>query len=94
MDKRLSEGIKKNLLDLQYDKYLQYYNTSLIILFTYVIAVAIGFITKQINYQDIAQVATIGLISASVIITTLLLMLHFKDHMKNILEEVKKLKIR
>ncbi len=93
MIKRLSERIKKNILDLQYSKHLQYYNTSIIILFTYAIAVVVGFITEQIDYKNVAQVTFVGLISVSVIITILLFMLRSKDHMKNIINEVKKLKI-
>lgn len=71
MTKKLGDKIKKNLLDLQYNKYLQYYNTSTIILFTYVIGVVIGFITFL-----------------------LFIMLRFKDHQKNIVNEVRKLNVK
>ena len=59
----LSGGVKKNLLDLQYAKYLQYYTTAVIILFTYGIGVAIAFITKQIDFYSIGQMLLVFLIS-------------------------------
>ncbi len=94
MPKKLSERTKKNLLDLQYNKFLQYYNTSIIILFTYLIALAIGFVTKQINYRDTGQLTLVVPISIGIITILTLSMLRFKDHLKNILEEVKKLRMR
>jgi len=45
--------IKKNILDLQYQKYLMIVSASLIIMFTYMIGVGITFITKQVNLDDL-----------------------------------------
>ena len=44
--------IKKNLLDLEMQKYLQLTSTSIIILFSYFIGVFIVFITDQINFTN------------------------------------------
>ena len=45
--------IGKNILDNQYNRYVQYLNTWLILLFKYIIGVIIVFITRQLNHQDI-----------------------------------------
>jgi len=50
----LSDNIKKNLLDIKHQRYLQYFNTSTIILFTYIVGIIIGFITKQIDHSNLA----------------------------------------
>jgi len=91
--KALSDKIKKNLLDLQYNKYLQYYNTSIIILFTYVIGVAIAFITKQINYKNMNEIGLVAIISIAVISIIVMFMLKMKDHIQNIPNEIKMLKL-
>ncbi len=93
MEHELSEKVKKNLLDLQYNKYIQYYNTSIIILFTYFIGVAIAFVTRQININASSQFLVLGLISITVITIVILSMLYFKNNQKNILDEIKNLNI-
>lgn len=91
--KELDDKIKKNLLDLHYSKYLQYYTTSIIILFTYFIGLAIAFITKQIDYLDKRQLLLVGFISAVILSVLATVMLRFKEHLKNIIREVKTLRI-
>ena len=61
--KRLSDKTKKNLLDLEYNKHLQYYNTSIILLFTYIIGISIAFITKQIDYRNPRQLVMVAIVS-------------------------------
>ena len=85
------DKVKKNLLDLQYNKYLQYYNTSIIVLFTYAIGVGISFMTKQINYKILNQLLLVEFISIVVICIIILWMLNCRWHMGNILNEIKKL---
>jgi len=91
--KELSDKIKKNLLDLQYNKYLQSYNTLIIILFTYFIGIIVAFMTKQIDYRNISQLGLIGLISIAVLSIIALFMLKSKEHITNIPNEIKKLKL-
>lgn len=93
MEKKLSEKVKKNLLDLQYNKYLQYYNTSVILLFTYFIGVAIAFITKQVSVNNVRQLFLVSITTVLVTSFILLLMLHFKNHQENILEEIRGLEL-
>lgn len=91
--KDLNDKIKKNLLDLNYNKYLQYYTTTIIILFTFFIGLTLAFITKQIDYNNISQMILTAFISAIILSVLVILMLNFRSHIKNIPEEVKKLKI-
>ena len=50
--KEIGESVKKNILDLQYNKYLQYYNTSVIVLFTYFIGIGVALITEQVDFRE------------------------------------------
>jgi len=93
MEREISDEVKKNILDLQYNKYLQYYNTSIIILFTYYVGVGIAFLTKQLNLGDSRQFLSFGLVSISITTVIILLMLNFRSHQQKILEEIKKLGI-
>ena len=89
----ITDKIKKNLLDLHYTKYLQYYNTSIIILFTYFIGIAIAFITKQINYKSTSHIMLVVIISIIIVAIITIFMLKFREHLTNILQEVRKLKL-
>lgn len=89
----LSEKVKKNLLDLQYNKYLQYYNTSIILLFTYFIGVAIAFITKQVSVNNVRQLFLVSITTVLVTSFIILLMLYFKNHQENIFEEIRRLEL-
>jgi len=48
----MNDRIKKNLLDLKYSKYLQYYNTTIILLATYLIGLSIALISNQISTSN------------------------------------------
>ena len=87
----LSKIAEKNLLDLDHNKYLQYYNTSIIIIFTYAVAVIVGFLTKQIDYYDKSQLAMIIFISITFFSVGGMLLLNFKKRIKNIRGEIKRL---
>ncbi len=89
---KLPSNIKKNLLDLNYNKYLQYFNTSIIILFTYIIGVFIAFITKQIDYKNPNQLVLVAFISMVIISMIITLMLKFRKHLAEIPKELKKLR--
>ena len=91
MPSEISEKIKKNLLDLHHNKYLQYFNTTVIVMFTYFIGVVIALLTKQIDYAKPSHLIAIALISTAVFGITTLLLLNFKWHMNNVIEEIRKL---
>ncbi len=90
---RISESTKKNLLDLQYSKYLQYYNTSIIILFTYFIGVSIAFVTKQVDIYAPTELIMVGALTIGVVYIITLLMLSFREHLRNIFDEIRKLEL-
>jgi len=83
--------VKKNLLDLKYNKYLQYYNTLVIVLFTYIIGAFIAFITKQIDYENMVQITIFISVSIGVIITIVSFMQGFREELTNIPKEIEKL---
>ena len=93
MSEKISERLKKNLLELQYQKNLQYFNTTIILLFTYIIGVFIVFITKQIDYRNFNQLILIGIISIAFLSILILLLLKFKNNSNKIISEIKELKI-
>ena len=89
----ISDQIKKNLLDLQYNKYVQYQTTSIIILFTYYIGLTIVFLTEEIQIEDISQIIFVGVVSIVITFFILLLIMHYKKHQKNIFSEIKNLRL-
>ncbi len=93
MEEKLSPKVKKNLLDLHYNKYLQYYTTSIIIIFTYFIGLVIALWTKQIDWSNGQVLFGIALISGLFLGVLVLKMSQFKDHMNNILFEIRELNL-
>ena len=89
---RLSDKTKKNLLDLDYNKHLQYYNTSIILLFTYVIGTFIAFLTKQIDYKNLNQLFLFTAVSIAFIAPIAIFMRKSKEQLIKIPGEIKKLK--
>jgi len=93
MNNKINDKVKKNLLDLEYNKYLQYYNTSIIILFTYFIGVAIALITNQVNYKNFNQLFLVAIISIAIVSTIIILMLRWKSYLKDIPNKIENLKL-
>ncbi len=88
-----SENVKKNLLDLQYNKYLQYYTTSIILLFTYFIGLGIAFITRQVDIHNTRQLLFVAVITIGVVAFIIVLLRNFRDHQQNILDEIRELRL-
>ena len=57
---------KKNVLDLQFQKYLIIASTSIIIAFTYSVGIVIAILTEQINFNNYLISSVLFLISAIV----------------------------
>ena len=93
MEKKFLLEKKKNILDLQYSKYLQFFNTSIVVLFTYIIGLAIAFFTRQIDFKNLGQMLLIGGISVFFFSVLVLLILLFRREMEIILSNIRKLKI-
>lgn len=72
---------------------MQYINTSIVIVFTYIIGLLIAIITKQINYFDLKQLTLIVTISTLFLVLMMLILLKFRTDMSVILAEIKKLRI-
>ena len=92
LEKNISDKIKKNLLDLHYTKYLQYFNTSIIVIFTYLIGLGIALLTKQIDYKNPAQLLLAAVITIMFLGAISILLIKFRGHLKSIPQEIKKLK--
>ncbi|MEK6948163.1 MAG: hypothetical protein AABX19_02870 [Nanoarchaeota archaeon] len=88
-----SDKIKKNLLDLEYNKNLQYLNTTIVILFTYIIGLIIAFITKQIDIKNNIQLSIVTIVSLTLTFLLFAVLILIKDSMKRILFDIKQLKI-
>ena len=89
----LNYNIKKNLLDLEYNKNLQYFNTTIVILFTYIIGLVIAFVTKQIDVRNNIQLSIVTIISLILIFVLLVFLVLIKDSMKKVISQIKELKI-
>ena len=84
-------SIKKNLLDLKYSKYLQFYNTGIIILFTYLIGLTIALLTKQIDYTNINHIFKVSLISIIPLFLIVYFLLNCKKQLNEIPRQIAKL---
>ena len=82
---------RKNLLDLYYQKNLQYKTTAIIILFTYFIGILVAFLTRQLNITNELDMILVATLSIIVIGIEVLFLNEFNYHLKRIPEEIKKL---
>ena len=89
----MEDKIKKNILDLNYNKYLQYKITSIIIGTTYLFALSISWITRQINLQDYIQMSVVAILSIVVLTPCIYFMINSGKNMNKIINLVKVLKI-
>ena len=87
----LTESVKKNLLDLHFSKYLLYQTTVIVIIFTYIVGLSLAFIGKQIKANDLSQVIAVVVVSIVLLSPLIILLLNYRTHMRNILEEIRKL---
>jgi len=83
--------IRKNLLDIQYNKYLQYLSMTIIISFTYFIGVAIAIFTKQIDLTVSLQRMLLAIVSIFFLGSALTLIYLFLLHLKNTISGIKNL---
>lgn len=85
------ETKKKNILDLQFQKYLVAASTSVIIAFTYVIGVSIAIFSKQIRLDDFNSMGAVFVISVGVLGICSIIFFNSIFHLKNIPLVVKSL---
>ncbi|MFH1358378.1 MAG: hypothetical protein ABIH37_00655 [archaeon] len=82
---------KKNILDLQFQKYLIIASTSIIIAFTYFVGVGIAILTKQINLNDFIAVGVLIIISLGILGICSSLFFNAIFHLKNIPRIIKEI---
>ena len=85
------ETKKKNVLDIQFQKYLIIASTSVIIAFTYFIGVGIAILTEQVKSNDFLAMGVLIVISIGILGICLALFFNSVFHLKNIPEVVKSL---
>ncbi len=89
----LSDKVKKNILDLEYNKCLLYQTTGIIVVITYLIGVAIGFTTGQIDYKNAKHIASLVFGSLAFVGLIGFLLRQYKKRLKEIPEEIKQLRL-
>ncbi|MBS3174650.1 hypothetical protein J4440_02110 [Candidatus Woesearchaeota archaeon] len=89
----MNDKIKKNLFDLDYNKYLQYFNTCIIIIFIYIIGLLVAIFIKQIDISKTNELLFLTFISLIFFLVILSVLLKLKYNLKNITEEIKKLNL-
>jgi len=82
---------RKNLLDLNYQKYLQYKIITLIFLFTYFIALIVAFLTNQLSITDKNDLSFVSILSIVIIAVGYSFLRRFNYHLKKIPKEIKKI---
>ena len=83
------ETKKKNILDLQFQKYLILASTSIIIMFTYLVGVGIAILTKQVDFKDFIVMGVLFVISGGILGICSALFFKAIFHLKNIPEVLK-----
>ena len=86
-----NETKKKNILDLQFQKYLMMASTSIIIAFTYLIGIGIAFLSKQIKLDDFQIMMAIAVISSGVLGVCAIIFFNSTFHLNNIPLAVKEM---
>ena len=79
-----NETKRKNILDLQFQKYLVVASTSVIIAFTYSIGIGVAIFSKQIRLDDFNNMGTIFVISVGILGVCSIIFFNAIFHLKNI----------
>ncbi len=91
--KEIDDKIKKNLLDLAYNKYLVYQTTTIVIIFTYLVGLSLALISKQIDLQNTGQLLATIIVTLSLLSPATLYFSKTKSHLRQIQEQIKLLNI-
>ena len=87
----MKDGIKKNLLDLHFQKNIAVASTSVVLGFTYLVGVGVAVITNQINFKNPMSWLLLAIISMLVLGYLTLIFLRARHHIQNILYLIKRL---
>ena len=85
------KDVRKNILDLAHQNYLQFYVATIISLVTYVVGVGLALVTKQIRLNDYAQVWTLSIMTAGVLGIAIPLLIRFRKNIISIPDEIRQL---
>ncbi|MGV8150366.1 MAG: hypothetical protein ACP5NV_01430 [Candidatus Woesearchaeota archaeon] len=88
----MNSSIKKNLLDLEFNTYLQYYTTTIIILATYIVGLIVAILTQKINYLITENQVIIFSVTIVFIGISVFALLHFKYKMKDATLKIRRIK--
>jgi len=75
---------RKNILDLQFQKNLIIASTSIIISFSYLLAIVIAVVTKQVNLYDYYTMGSIFVLSTGVLGICFIFFFRSVDHIREI----------
>jgi len=84
--------IRKNILDLHFQKHLIIMSTSIIIIFTYLIAITISIITKQVKLNEPTSATTLIILSLIILYSSLTIFYNSLFHINNITKVLKQIK--
>ena len=82
---------KKILLELYYHKYLLYKNTLILIVFSYLVALLVTFLTRQLSLFNMQDVILISIISSVFIVIVIISLNEVNYHLSKIPQEIKRL---
>lgn len=89
----MNKNIEKNLLDLEYNKNLQYFNTCIITILTYIVGLMIAIITEQINPLKFNQAIFTLSISLTFMLVLFRMLYVLRKNLDRITNEIRELKI-
>lgn len=75
---------KKNILDLQFQKYLVIASTAIVVAFTYIIGVGIAMVSKQVQLDDFIVMGALFFISVGVMGLCAIAFFRALFHIRNI----------
>ena len=89
----MNEQVKKNLLDLSYDTYLQRQISSVVIIFTYIMGILVAWITNQLQYAGIIKLSMLAIFSFLIFLVCIITYFKSQLHMKRIKAMIRDLEI-
>ncbi|HIH26051.1 hypothetical protein J4476_04040 [Candidatus Woesearchaeota archaeon] len=89
----ISDNLKKNLLDLEYNKNLQYFNTCLVIIFTYLIGLIFAILSRQVDISNFLQLVILIIFTLVFLLIMFYFLIDLKTALNRIVKEIKELKI-
>jgi len=78
----ISDNLKKNLLDLEYNKNLQYFNTCLVII-----------LSRQVDISNFLQLVILIIFTLVFLLIMFYFLIDLKTALNRIVKEIKELKI-